>query len=61
MVTPEPLDALLRDVAEHGAPAQRELARALLTRLGAEGESAGLRGDALDLVDAFRNDPYLWR
>lgn len=71
----EDLRALLVEVLTRGAPAQQEHAQRLITRLDdrAHEPSASttslhallpddaLLGEALLLVDAFRNDPYLWR
>lgn len=55
------LTRLLGEVLENGAPAQRAQAQALMSRLGQEAGSAAVREDVVRLVDAYRNDPYLWR
>ena len=44
-----------------GAPAQRDHALELLQRLAGGSHSEDLENAALELLDAFRNDPYLWR
>ena len=44
-----------------GAPAQRDHALELLERLDGGADSVELEDSALELLDAFRNDPYLWR
>ena len=64
--TSDELGALLNEVAERGAPAQQEHARALIDRLHQAADSTApidgaLLSEALLLVDAYRNDPYLWR
>ena len=55
------VSGLLHEVVRLGAPAQQEQARRLLARLAAEPASTAVVEEALLLVDAFRNDPYLWR
>lgn len=55
------LRALLAEVATNGAPAQREHANALIERLSNGADEQPLLDESLLLVDAFRNDPYLWR
>ena len=58
---PQDVTGLLGEVAVRGAPAQQEHARSLLARLAAGPADAAAVEEALLLVDAFRNDPYLWR
>lgn len=55
------VDAALREVAEQGAPAQSAHAAALLARISSEPMSGDLMQEARLLIDAYRNDPYLWR
>jgi len=57
----ERLTSLLKEVVAMGAPAQRDHALELLQRLDGEAHSIELENSALELLDAFRNDPYLWR
>lgn len=51
----------LDEVARLGAPAQRDQAQALLDRLSAPDREEPALAHARLLVDAYRNDPYLWR
>lgn len=44
-----------------GASAQRDHALELLQRLDGGAHSEDIENAALELFDAFRNDPYLWR
>jgi hypothetical protein len=57
----EQLISLLNEVVAMGAPAQRDHALELLQRLDGGAHSNDLENAALELLDAFRNDPYLWR
>jgi hypothetical protein len=57
----ERLISLLNEVVAMGAPAQRDHALELLERLDGGADSVELEDSALELLDAFRNDPYLWR
>lgn len=50
--------AALREVAERGAPAQAAQARRLLADLQSDPLAAAA---ALELIDAYLNDPYLTR
>lgn len=66
MDTPPTSDAavlrkLLTEVATHGAPAQRSHANVLIERLNTGADEQPLLAEATLLIDAFRNDPYLWR
>ena len=58
---PQDVTGLLHEVVRLGAPAQQEHARRLLAHLSAGPADAAAVEEALLLVDAFRNDPYLWR
>ena len=53
--------SMLRQVAEHGAPAQAARARELLAELARAPDSAEVLTSARALVDAFLHDPYLTR
>ena len=57
----EQLISLLNEVVAMGAPAQRDHALELLQRLEGGAYFNDLETAALELLDAFRNDPYLWR
>jgi hypothetical protein len=57
----EQLISLLNEVVAKGAPAQRDHALELLQCLNGGADSQDLENAALELFDAFRNDPYLWR
>ncbi len=52
---------MLNEVVVMGAPAQRDHALELLKRFDGGTHSTDLENAALELLDAFRNDPYLWR
>lgn len=58
--SPAELRSALVEVIDRGAPAQREHAERLLDRL-AVGVSDDTVQECMLLIDAFRNDPYLWR
>ena len=52
---------MLNEVVAMGAPAQRDHALELLQRIAGGVHSKDLEKAALELFDAFRNDPYLWK
>lgn len=59
--TGDALRAALAEVELNGAPAQSEHARAVALRLSQDSGDVAAREEALLLLDAFQNDPYLWR
>lgn len=64
-LSPEDLRTLLVEVLTRGAPAQQAHAQRLIEQIDDRPSHApvddAILGEALLLVDAFRNDPYLWR
>jgi hypothetical protein len=57
----ERLISLLNEVVAMGAPAQCDYALELLESLVGGVRFEDLDNAALELFDAFRNDPYLWK
>jgi hypothetical protein len=52
---------MLRQVVEHGGPAQAARAQLLIGELARHPDDEHLRDSARALIDAFLNDPYLVR
>jgi hypothetical protein len=57
----EQLFSMLNEIVAMGAPAQRDHALELLKQLDGGVHSKDLEHAVLELFDAFRNDPYLWK
>jgi hypothetical protein len=52
---------MLRQVVEHGGPAQAARAQLLIQELAGHPDDGELLDSARALIDAFLNDPYLVR